>query len=82
MRTASKVVALPYNHRMAARRTNEPIEPMNARQRRAVAGRVVLAVPPSDDPERGAVARSRAGAAQRRHRKSATKVTLPLSMNV
>jgi hypothetical protein len=34
----------------------------HARQRRAVAGRVVLAVPPSDDLERGPVAGSRAGA--------------------
>ena len=34
----------------------------HARQRRAVARRVVLAVPPSGDPERGPVARSRASA--------------------
>jgi hypothetical protein len=37
----------------------------HTRQRRAVPGGVILAVPPPDDPERGPVARSRASASVR-----------------
>jgi hypothetical protein len=42
------------------RRPNDPRQ--HARQRRAVARRVLLAVPPPGDPERGPVARSRTSA--------------------
>jgi hypothetical protein len=54
-----------YNRRMAARRLNEPFEPMtlgnmrqHAGQRRGVARRVMLALSPSDGPKRRAVAGS------------------------
>jgi hypothetical protein len=46
-----------------SRRPDDPRQ--HARQRRAVARCVVLAVPPSSDHERGPVARSRAGAVVR-----------------
>jgi hypothetical protein len=46
----------------ALQKPDRPDDPrQHARQRRAVAGRVVLVVPPPYDPERGIVARSRAG---------------------
>jgi hypothetical protein len=45
---------------ISGRATNDPRQ--HARQRRAVARRVLLAVPSPGDPERGPLARSRAGA--------------------
>jgi hypothetical protein len=49
-----------YNRRMAARRINDPIEPMTLgnmrRERRAVARRVMLAKPPPGDHQRGTLA--------------------------